>query len=125
VVTASNIKPISTTTLEVDLANRVSTVMPIGFYDIEMERSSDGASIILANQLLLTKSGDIWSQTATSISTEPRDGKIDIFDVSRLLSKWKSTNSQDISEADINGPSGIPDGSIDIYDANRMMANWY
>lgn len=123
-LTVSGVTPLSTISLEVDLTNRLATSMKLGFYSIEMQRLSDGATVTLARQILLTKSGDLWSQTATSTSSEPRDGKIDIFDVSRLLSKWGSTAAADLTEADINGPTGNPDGKIDIYDANKMMANW-
>ena len=54
-----------------------------------------------------------------------KDGKVDIFDVSRLLSKWNSTLPADLLEADINaGSGGVSAGKIDIYDANKLMANW-
>ena len=53
------------------------------------------------------------------------DGKIDLFDISRLLTKWGSTKLEDLLEADINaGPNNISQGVIDIFDANRLMANW-
>ncbi|MCH7604542.1 hypothetical protein IID24_00900, partial [Patescibacteria group bacterium] len=72
-----------------------------------------------------TKLGDLWSKDATDSTEQKRDGKIDIFDVSRLLSKWGSTNLADLQEADINpGPNNVSAGKIDLFDANRLMANW-
>ena len=52
------------------------------------------------------------------------DGKVDLTDVSRLLSRWGKTTAADLAEADINGPARTPDNKIDIYDANKLMANW-
>jgi hypothetical protein len=54
-----------------------------------------------------------------------KDGKVNIFDVSILLSKWASILAVDLAEADINaGPNNISQGKIDLYDANKLMANW-
>jgi len=54
-----------------------------------------------------------------------KDGKVDIYDVSFLLSKWGSTDSTDLQECDINlGPNNVSQAKIDIYDANLMMKNW-
>lgn len=53
------------------------------------------------------------------------DGKIDIRDIAKLLSKWGSKDPQDLLDADISvGPGNVSQGEIDIYDANRLMANW-
>jgi len=53
------------------------------------------------------------------------DGKVNILDVSILLSKWGSTNATDLQLCDINvGPSNTSQNKIDIYDANLMMKNW-
>ena len=99
--------------------------MQPGFYIIEIERESDLERITHTKQLLLTRLGDLWFPTVTSLSAEPRDGKIDIHDVSRLLSKWNSTLPQDLLEADINpGPNNISLGIIGTFDANKLMANW-
>ena len=69
--------------------------------------------------ILITKLGDVWGSQGT------RDGKIDIYDVSRFLSKWKSILSSDIFEFDINpGPNNVSLNKIDIYDINKMMSNW-
>jgi len=54
-----------------------------------------------------------------------KDGKVDIYDVSRLLSKWGSTALADLAEVDINaGPNNVSANKIDLYDANKMMVNW-
>jgi len=54
-----------------------------------------------------------------------RDGKVDLYDVSILLSRWGSTNPTDLAEADINaGPNNVSQGKIDLYDANVLMRNW-
>lgn len=54
-----------------------------------------------------------------------QDGKVNLYDVSIMLSKWRSANSSDLTLCDINaGPSNISQGKIDLYDANLMMANW-
>lgn len=95
-----------------------------GFYDIEIERDLDKHKFKHQKRLLLTKRGDLWNSGATETSEEPRDGKIDIFDVSRLFSKWNSIKPEDLKDVDINGPAGVSDGKIDLFDANRMMANW-
>ncbi|MFH1423880.1 MAG: DUF4838 domain-containing protein [Candidatus Nealsonbacteria bacterium] len=54
-----------------------------------------------------------------------KDGKVNIFDVSILLSRWGSTNAADLQEADISaGPGNISQSKVDLYDANLMMRNW-
>ncbi|MFH1423351.1 MAG: DUF4838 domain-containing protein [Candidatus Nealsonbacteria bacterium] len=54
-----------------------------------------------------------------------KDGKVNLFDISILLSKWGSIVSADLQECDINaGPSNISQGKIDLYDANLLMRNW-
>lgn len=97
-----------------------------GFYTMELERITDSLKLTHQQQLLITKLGDLWAPTDDSHPDHDRDGKIDIFDVSRLFSKWGSTKPEDLQEADINpGPGGISSGKIDIYDANLMMRNWF
>ena len=54
-----------------------------------------------------------------------KDGKVNIYDVSILLSKWGSVVSADLTECDINsGPGNVSQGKIDLFDANKIMANW-
>lgn len=54
-----------------------------------------------------------------------KDGKVNIYDVSILLSKWGSVNAADLTDCDINaGPGNISQGKIDLFDANKIMANW-
>jgi hypothetical protein len=43
------------------------------------------------------------------------DGKVDIFDLSILLSNWGSTGGV----ADIN-----KDGKVDIFDLSVLLSNW-
>jgi len=99
--------------IELDLSKANLFLFTPGFYEIEIERESDGSKTTLAQRLLLTKLGDLT-----------RDGKVSILDVSLLLSRWNSILQADLDVADVNGPQGLPDGKIDIYDANKMMANW-
>jgi hypothetical protein len=87
-------------------------------------RCQDTASNPNTTDSLITFSvtvlGDISSQTPGV-----RDGKVNIYDVSRMLSKWGSTLPADLAEVDINaGPGNISQGRIDLYDANKMMVNW-
>ena len=99
--------------------------LPIGLYDVEIARVSDGQKTTYAKQILVTKLGDIWSPTANESAEQKRDGRINIFDVSRLLSKWGKTGVTDLAEADINaGPANISLNKIDLYDANKLMSNW-
>ena len=119
------IKPKDENTIEIDFKTQNLSLLQPGFYIMEIERESDSDKTVHTKQLLLTKLGDLWSKDATNTTEQKRDGKIDIFDVSRLLSKWNSTNPQDLLEADINtGPNNISQGKIDLFDANRLMANW-
>ena len=95
--------------------------LPAGFYSIALVRESDKYTITHPKQLLITKLGDLWSSGATETSEQKKDGKIDIHDVSRLLTKWNTNDT----EADINpGPQNISQGKVDIYDANKLMGNW-
>jgi hypothetical protein len=97
----------------------------MGFYDPQLARVSDGITTTSSKSILVTKLGDLWSPTATDAAEQKRDGKINIFDVSRMLSKWGSTASTDLLEVDINaGPGNLSQGKIDIFDANKLMANW-
>ncbi|OHA61943.1 MAG: hypothetical protein A2109_00010 [Candidatus Wildermuthbacteria bacterium GWA1_49_26] len=99
--------------IELDLSKANLSLFIPGFYEIEIERESDGSTTTLSQRLLITKLGDLT-----------RDGKVSILDVSLLLSRWNSILQADLDVADVNGPQGLPDGKIDIYDANKMMANW-
>jgi hypothetical protein len=53
-----------------------------------------------------------------------QDGKVNIIDVSIMLSCWDKTDATCLQKADINGPAGAPDGKIDIYDGNKLIVNW-
>lgn len=112
-------------TMAIDFKTQDLSSLQSGLYTMEVERASNSDRTIHSKELLLTRLGDLWSRNATNSTEQKRDGIIDIFDVSRLLSKWGSTNSTDLLEADINaGPNNISQGKIDIFDANRLMANW-
>ncbi|MCH7605393.1 hypothetical protein IID24_05390 [Patescibacteria group bacterium] len=115
----TNLNPTSLTTIEPDFTAKNLSSLPLGLYTLELERISDGTVLIHDKDILLTKRGDIPDNAGI------RDGNIDIFDVSRLFSRWNSTNPVHLQEADINpGPSNVSQGKIDIFDANKMMANW-
>ena len=123
--TFSSLIPNDPTALEADFTTKDLSSLAHGFYSLELERISNGLKTTHTKQLLLTKLGDLWSPVSTEQSEQKRDAKIDIYDASRLLTKWGSTASADLAEADINpGPAGVSHGSIDIYDANKLMANW-
>ena len=122
---STTVRPQTSTSIAITSSSLNLSSLSIGFYTVQLTRLSDGATISSSTSLLLTKLGDLWSPTATDSSEQKRDGKIDIFDVSRLLSKWNSTNPADLAEDDINpGLNNISAGKIDIYDANKLMANW-
>ncbi len=124
-VSVFTFQPKDSSTLELSLSSVQANSLPVGFYDLKIERTTDSASQTFSKQILVTKLGDLWSQTATDVSEQKRDGKVDVYDVSRILSKWGSTSASDLAEADINaGPGGISSGKIDLYDANKLMANW-
>ncbi len=111
------------TAIEVDLTSQISA-LSAGFYTLELERIGGGSKVSIQD-FLITKLGDIWSSQATDTSARKKDGVVDAFDVSRMLTKWDSTNLEDLAEADINpGLSGISAGKVDIFDANKLMANW-
>lgn len=46
-----------------------------------------------------------------------RDNNVDIFDLSRILSKWGQT--QEVGEADLN-----QDAKVDIFDLSILLSNW-
>ena len=99
--------------------------MPFGFYTLVLERSTDFQTQTYSKQILITISGDVWASSTNESSEQRRDGRIDIYDVSRLLSKWGSAQAADLQELDINaGPGNVSQGKIDLYDANLMMRNW-
>ena len=117
--------PATTTTLRTTITSADLSSLAPGLYDLEIERSTDSTTKTYVTKIAITRRGDLWSSSATESSLQKRDGKIDIFDVSRLLSKWGSTNASDLAEADINaGPKNVSQGKIDLYDVNKMMANW-
>ena len=117
--------------------------LPAGTYGIVYTTSSQynislSDQIISAGQSLVTSipaSGVITIYAKSTGGSPPppptfrkgdlnKDGKVDTTDAFRLLTRWGSSSSADLLEADINGPSGSPDGKIDIYDANKLMADW-
>ncbi|MEK7542611.1 MAG: malectin domain-containing carbohydrate-binding protein [Patescibacteria group bacterium] len=113
--------PKDSSTIEFDFSDQSQTfsALPPAFYTMELQRSD--TTILLQQQVLLTKHGDLPDSSGN------RDGDIDIDDVSFLLSRWGRTDSTslDFKEFDINaGPSNVSQGKIDIFDANRLMANW-
>ena len=115
----------NSSTINLNLTTTQINTLPVGFYDLKLERTTDSISQTHTKQILVTVLGDIWSQTATEIAEQKRDGKVDIYDVSRLLSKWGSTAPGDLAEADINpGPGNVSQGAVDLYDANLTMKNW-
>ena len=89
-----------------------------------VERSTDSETKTYLTKIAITKRGDLWSSSAIDSSRQKRDGKIDSYDVSRLLTKWNSASAADLTEHDISGPARTPDGKIDIWDANVLMRNW-
>lgn len=110
-------------TVTIPLASLSS--LSLGFYDPQLVRVSDNITTTSSKSILITKLGDLWAPGVTESSEQKRDGKIDIFDFSRLLTKRDSVVPADLAEADINaGPNSISQGKIDIYDANKLMANW-
>ena len=122
---STTVQPQTSTTITVNISSASLSSLPLGFYDPQLVGVSDGITTTTSKSILVTKLGDLWSPTATDTAEQKRDGKIDIFDVSRMLSKWGSTAPADLLEADINsGPGGVSSGKIDIYDANKLMANW-
>lgn len=125
VVSSFSAQPASASNLELNLTSAQVNQLPIGFYDLKIIRTTDSISQTYVNQILVTQLGDIWSSNATELTEQKRDGKINIYDVSRMFSKWGSTVSADLTECDISaGPDNISQGKIDLYDANKMMANW-
>jgi len=114
-----------TTTLDLDFTTKDLSSVPIGEYTVQVTRTADGQTVTHPKTFVFTRLGDMWKSGATDTTEQKRDGKIDIFDVSRMLSKWDSTIPADLAEADINaGPGGVSSGKIDIFDANKLMANW-
>ncbi len=115
----------SDSTLELSFFLGALQSLQSGFYALTVESISGTKKAVYPKPLLITKLGDLWSPQAKEGDVITGDGKIDLYDVSRLLSKFGSTNAQDISIADINpGPKGVSQGKVDLYDANKLMANW-
>jgi len=113
-------QPQSASSFNISITSAQLSGLALGFYDLKIERAVDAYSQTYSQKILITMLGDISGSTPGV-----RDGKVDIYDLSRLMSKWNSTNASDLAEADINaGPGGISSGKIDLYDANRMMVNW-
>ncbi|MBU1015197.1 hypothetical protein KKI17_02050, partial [Patescibacteria group bacterium] len=117
--------PADSATLRTTLSVADLSSLSPGLYDMAVESTLDSTTKTYSTKIAITKRGDLWSQGATDSSLQKRDGKVDIYDVSRMLSKWGSTQATDLQEADINaGPNNVSANKIDLYDANKMMANW-
>jgi hypothetical protein len=112
------------TTIPLDFTTKNLSSVAVGKYTLQITRVSDLQTFTHPVTFVFTRLGDLWSPTATSLSTQKRDGAVNIADVSHLFTRWGKTTAADLAEADINGPGGISDGVIDIFDANRLMANW-
>lgn len=124
-VSSFTLQPTDASTLNLSLTSTQVSALPAGFYDLKIVRIADSVSQTYAKQILITTLGDIWSSTATEVVEQKRDGKVDLYDVSRMLSKWGSTLADDLVEVDINaGPSNISLNKIDLFDANLLMRNW-
>lgn len=118
-------QPVNSTTFSLSLTSTQINTLPIGFYDLKIVRSTDSAAQTYTKQILITVLGDIWSSTATEVAEQKRDGKVNIYDTSRILSKWGSIVAADLAECDINaGPDNLSQSKIDLYDANLIMRNW-
>ncbi|MFH1423815.1 MAG: DUF4838 domain-containing protein [Candidatus Nealsonbacteria bacterium] len=124
-VSSFTVQPTNTSIINLNLTSAQINTLPIGFYDLKMVRTADNISQTYNKQILVTILGDIWSRTATESAEQKRDGKVNLYDFSRMFSKWKSIVAADLQECDINaGPGNISQGKIDLYDANRLMTNW-
>ena len=120
-----SITPTDSAKLSAVISSALLTDLSPGLYDMAVTRSTDSETKTYLTKIAITRRGDLWSSDAAETSLRKRDGKIDIYDVSRMLSKWGSALSADLAEADINsGPGNISQGKIDLYDANMMMKNW-
>jgi hypothetical protein len=99
-------------------------------YGVTSTRFWDGAidDVRLYNRALSPAEINQIMTTSTrilKIGDLNRDGRVNILDVSRLLSKWGSVLAADLKEGDISdGAGGSSSGKIDIFDANKLMANW-
>lgn len=56
------------------------------------------------------------SRAATGVGDFNKDGKVDIFDVSTLLSKWDTRGA---TEYDLNS-----DNNVNIFDLSLLLSNW-
>jgi hypothetical protein len=125
IVSSFTSQPTNASILELNLNSIQINTLPVGFYDLKIIRTTDNQSQTLSKQILITELGDIWSPAATESSEQKRDGKVNIYDLSRLCSKWESTKTTDLQECDISpGPNNISRGKIDFYDADLLMRNW-
>ncbi|MFH1714056.1 MAG: DUF4838 domain-containing protein, partial [Candidatus Nealsonbacteria bacterium] len=125
VISSFTSQPLDTSTLTLNLTSTQTNTLPIGFYDMKVVRTIDGTSETYTKQILVTIPGDLWSGTATEEAEQKRDGKVSMYDISRMFSKWGSSNATDLAEADINsGPDNISQNKIDLFDANLIMRNW-
>lgn len=119
-ITSIATRPQSSSGFTVQITLSQVNSLPIGFYDLKLERSTDNQSQTYSQQALITALGDI-SSPAPGV----RDGNVNIYDISRLLSGWGSTDPFDLAELDINpGPNNLSQGRIDLYDISLMMSNW-
>jgi len=119
-----SVTPTDSTTLKATISSAILADLSPGLYDMVVERSTDSETKTYLTKIAITKRGDLWSSSAIDSSRQKRDGKIDSYDVSRLLTKWNSASAADLTEHDISGPARTPDGKIDIWDANVLMRNW-
>jgi len=61
---------------------------------------------------------DIWGKTGTP------DNKVNIYDISKIISYWNWIGSPGGHMSDIWGESGTPDGKVNIYDISRTISCW-
>ena len=119
-----NATRINDSNLQVDLSKFQIKSVPKGFYRLVIKRTADSHGSELSTPLLVTKRGDIWSKDAAA-SAQKRDGLVNIYDISRMLSKWKSADTDDLKEIDIDhGVGNISQGKIDMYDMSKLLTNW-
>ena len=114
------VQPSSSSTLNALLSPDEVEKLAKGNYELALERSGDNFSQTYPQKVLATVTSDVSGPISGA-----RDGKVDIYDFSRLLSKWGSAQAVDLQELDINaGPGNVSQGKIDLYDAQKILDNW-